>query len=206
MDRDARVQASAVEALWALDAAESRALLLTASKSKYNRVAANAILGLYRIADLKAVRIVAGHGAPARGASLPDIGALGHRRNPRSAFPAISHGAVQIFGWESTFGGDSRHGLHTTPGKNECGGRQITTPASRRLAPSADGKRRFALVLSSQPPRDLGGLTPTGIRALGRSELIENYEVKIIRDARRRWRPALSCPIHFQLRSLRSGH
>ena len=58
MDRDARVQASAVEALWSLEAAESRPLLLTASKSKHNRVAANAVLGLYRIGDLKTVRIL----------------------------------------------------------------------------------------------------------------------------------------------------
>src|SRR5580704_15907727 len=58
MDRDSRVQASAVEALWSLEPAESRALLLTASKSKHNRVAGNALLGLYRIGELKAVRML----------------------------------------------------------------------------------------------------------------------------------------------------
>lgn len=58
LDNDARVQASAVEALWVVDEAESHPLLLTASKSKHNRVAANAALGLYRLADLKAITIM----------------------------------------------------------------------------------------------------------------------------------------------------
>src|SRR5262249_16337416 len=41
LDRDPRVQASAVEALWGLDAEESRPHFLTAVKSSYNRVAGN---------------------------------------------------------------------------------------------------------------------------------------------------------------------
>ena len=54
MDRDLRVQANAVEALWELDASESRPYL--ASKSKNNRVAGNAAVGLYRLGDTKVIR------------------------------------------------------------------------------------------------------------------------------------------------------
>jgi len=55
MDSDARVQANAVEALWAMDAAEARPVFTAALRSPNNRVVANAILGLYRLSDLKAV-------------------------------------------------------------------------------------------------------------------------------------------------------
>ena len=58
LDRDPRVQASAVEALWDVDPAESKALLWTASKSGYNRVVANALLGLYRIGEASAAQLL----------------------------------------------------------------------------------------------------------------------------------------------------
>ena len=56
MDKDARVQANAVEALWSLDAGEARPFLSTALRSRNHRVSANAALGLYRLSDVKVVR------------------------------------------------------------------------------------------------------------------------------------------------------
>jgi HEAT repeat protein len=56
MDKDVRVQANAVEALWTMDAAEARPVFSAALKSQNNRVAANAAYGLYRLADLRAVK------------------------------------------------------------------------------------------------------------------------------------------------------
>lgn len=58
MDRDARVQASAAEALWSVPESEARPLLQAASKSKHRWVAANAALGLYRLADLKTIPLL----------------------------------------------------------------------------------------------------------------------------------------------------
>jgi len=58
LDRDSRVQASAVEALWVVDPAESKPLLLAAAKSSYNRVAANAMLGLHRIGEPAASQLL----------------------------------------------------------------------------------------------------------------------------------------------------
>ena len=58
LDRDPRVQASAVEALWGLDAEETKPHFLSALKSKNNRVAANAALGLYLCGDATAMRLL----------------------------------------------------------------------------------------------------------------------------------------------------
>ncbi len=56
LDKDGRVQANAVEALWDSDPAETRPLLINALRSRHHRVAANAALGLYRHLNPLAVR------------------------------------------------------------------------------------------------------------------------------------------------------
>src|SRR6185369_4798144 len=48
---DPRVRANAVEALWGIDTEEARKLLRSASRDSNNRVAGNALLGLYRMGD-----------------------------------------------------------------------------------------------------------------------------------------------------------
>ena len=54
-DGDARVQASAVEAMWDMPADRARPLLMAAAKSPNNRVAANALVGLYHHGDMSAL-------------------------------------------------------------------------------------------------------------------------------------------------------
>jgi len=49
LDRDARVRANALEALWEMDTKEARGVLLEALNDPNNRVVGNALLGLYRI-------------------------------------------------------------------------------------------------------------------------------------------------------------
>ncbi len=178
MDRDSHVQASAVEALWALEPADSRALLLTACKSKYNRVAANAILGLYRIADIKAVRLfmdmVLQREAPAFRISA--LWAIGETQDPR----------FLPFLMEQFKSSDGKVRLAVTRAMG-CIRRQEKINAEAgtiRFQVSharirADGKRRCALVLSSEPPRDLGALTPLEFAIWEGSGLIEDYEVKL---------------------------
>jgi hypothetical protein len=178
MDRDFRVQASAVEALWALDASESRSLLLTASKSKHNRVAANAILGLYRIADLKAVRMlmdmVRQREAPAFRISA--LWAIGETQDPRflpflmEQFK-LSDGKVRLAVTRAM--GSIRRQEKITA---EAGTLRFRVSQARV---SADGKRHCSLVLSSQPPQDLGLLMPLEFALWESGQLIEDYEVKL---------------------------
>ena len=54
-ESDARVRANAVEALWGVDTEESRELLQFAAHDGNNRVAGNAVLGLYRLGECAAV-------------------------------------------------------------------------------------------------------------------------------------------------------
>lgn len=49
LDRDARVRANALEALWDLNTKEARSVLVEALNDASNRVVGNALLGLYRI-------------------------------------------------------------------------------------------------------------------------------------------------------------
>lgn len=178
MDRDFRVQASAVEALWSLDPSESRSLLLTASKSKHNRVAANAILGLYRIADLKAVRLlmdmVRQREAPAFRISA--LWAIGETQDQRF-LPFLmdqfksSDGKVRLAVTRAMASIRRREKVNSEAGTIRFGVSEARV--------SAEGKRRCALVLSSQPPRDLASLTPLEFSLWEDGQLIEDYEVKL---------------------------
>ena len=55
LDNDARVQANAAEALWYVDPDSARPFLRAAAKSHNSRMAANALLGLYRHGDREAI-------------------------------------------------------------------------------------------------------------------------------------------------------
>ena len=52
---DPRVRANAIEALWGMDSARARAVLREAADDPHNRVAGNALLGLYRVGDTFAI-------------------------------------------------------------------------------------------------------------------------------------------------------
>jgi hypothetical protein len=54
-DEDPRVRANAIESMWGLDSAEARALLHRAMRDPNNRVAGNAILGLYMLGDCSTI-------------------------------------------------------------------------------------------------------------------------------------------------------
>jgi hypothetical protein len=178
MDRDFRVQASAVEALWALDPSESRSLLLTASKSKHNRVAANAILGLYRIADLKAVRLLMDMVRQREAAAfrISALWAIGETQDPRF-LPFLmeqfksSEGKIRLAVTRAMASIKRREKMNAEAGTLRFG------VSEARI--SSDGKRRCALVLSSQPPRDLGTLTTLEFSLWEAGQLIEDYEVKL---------------------------
>lgn len=67
-ETDTRVRANAIEAMWGIDTAEARQLLEWAAKDSNNRVAGNALVGLYRlgeIAPLAELVKMASHDSPA---------------------------------------------------------------------------------------------------------------------------------------------
>jgi hypothetical protein len=178
MDRDYRVQASAVEALWALDPSESRSLLLTASKSKHNRVAANAILGLHRIGDLKSVRVLMDmvRQREADAFRISALWAIGETQDPRF-LPFLmeqfksSEGKIRLAVTRAMACIRRREKTNA-----EAGTLRFRVSEARV---SSDGKRRCALVLSSQPPRDLAILTPLEFALWEAGQLIEDFEVKL---------------------------
>ena len=54
-EADPRVRANAIEALWGINGEQSRAILWEAAKDKHNRVAGNALVGLYRSGDVTSI-------------------------------------------------------------------------------------------------------------------------------------------------------
>lgn len=53
---DGRVRANSIEALWGVDTPAARAVFWEATKDRHNRVAGNALLGLYRVGDTASIR------------------------------------------------------------------------------------------------------------------------------------------------------
>jgi hypothetical protein len=54
-DPDARIRANALEALWGVDTEESREILRKTAQDAHNRVAGNALLGLYLLGDTSSI-------------------------------------------------------------------------------------------------------------------------------------------------------
>jgi hypothetical protein len=84
LDPDARVQANAVESVWGIDTAEICRVFETAAKSPHNRVAVNALVGLYRqgnVASIARLLAAAEHGSEAF--RLSARWAMGETGDPR---------------------------------------------------------------------------------------------------------------------------
>jgi HEAT repeat protein len=66
-ESDTRVRANAIEAVWGIDTAEARGLLEWGARHRNNRVAGNALLGLYKLGEsspLPELVKMAGHDSP----------------------------------------------------------------------------------------------------------------------------------------------
>ncbi len=121
LDPSPRVQANAVEALWVFKEDACLPMLLTASRSKHNRVAGNAAVGLYRISELRSIPLL-----------------LEMARNPQAAF------RITAF-WAMGETGDSRFVpfltdmfRKTTGGERVAALRAMTRIRSRTLARTAN--------------------------------------------------------------------
>jgi HEAT repeat protein len=83
-ESDARVRANAVEALWGVDSEEARELLRFASADGNNRVAGNALLGLYWLGETAVIAEMVKMAAnPASSFRLSAAWAMGETGDPR---------------------------------------------------------------------------------------------------------------------------
>jgi len=177
LDRDLRVQASAVEALWGMNAEEVKPHFVSALKSGDNRVAANAALGLYISGDATAMRILLEmlrHSDPTF--RLSALWAIGETRDERF-LPALTEYYKRAEGKErlATVGAMSKIRRRERTAE-QAGALQVHM--SQAVA-QADGVRRLAFALSCHPPRDLSGIKPTDCAIWENGTIIDEYQVRL---------------------------
>lgn len=81
---DGRVRANAVEALWGVDTKDARTVLWQACEDSNNRVAGNALYGLYRLDELAAIpRLLAMAASPEPAFRATAAWVMGHTADPR---------------------------------------------------------------------------------------------------------------------------
>ncbi len=176
LDRDTRVQASAVEALWGLDPEEVKPHFLSALKSSNNRVAANAALGLYLCGDTAAMQVLLEmlrHTDPLF--RLSALWAIGETQDERFLPVLAEHykhaeGKLRL----ATVGAMARIRRHEKTA-HTSGPLQVHMS---QAAARADGLRRLAFALSCHPARDLSGIKPAEFAVWENGTLIEDYQVR----------------------------
>jgi hypothetical protein len=174
LDEDVRVQANAVEALWNFDAGEARSLLETAARSRTARVAANALVGLYRIGDLASLRMLfhmAGQDNPALRTSA--AWAMGETGDPRF-LPFLT-------AWFPRSSGNERVNVLQALGRIRRREKSLAEAGAieiRAWSATAGGERRnLVLTLWSPNKLDLSGMKPTQFSIWEGGALVDDYEI-----------------------------
>lgn len=176
MDRDMRVQANAVEALWELDGSESKPLLTVAAKSKNNRVAANAALGLYRLGERKAVGALLGmarHQDPLF--RISGLWAIAETQDPRF-LPFLAERFKRAQGKERLAIAGALSRIRHREKALADGGELRLQCLEATIEPG--GARRLVLSLSKSGAAELPGLKASEIAIWEGASLVEDYEVK----------------------------
>jgi hypothetical protein len=176
LDRDPRVQASAVEALWGLDAGETKQHFLSALKSSHNRVAANAAYGLYLSGDSSAAQVLLDllrHKDPAF--QLSALWAIGETRDERF-LAALNEYYKQVQGKRrlAAVGAMARI-RHRDRAAHEAGELQLHL-AQAALQP--DGVRRLSFALSCHPARDLNSVMRAEFAVWENGAMVDDYQVR----------------------------
>jgi len=177
LDRDPRVQASAVEALWGLDPEQAKPHYLSALKSPNNRVAVNAALGLYLSGDVTATRLLLEllrH--PDSRFQLSALWAMGRTRDERF-LPALTEFYKHATG---------KLRLAAVGAMSNIRRRDLTAHKAGELrvhisqaSRQSGGARRLAFGLSCHPARDLSAIKPSDFAVWERGTLIEDYHVRL---------------------------
>jgi hypothetical protein len=172
LDDDPRVQANAVEALWTFEAADARPLLLTACRSRTARVAANSVVGLYRIGDVSGLRLLfemARQEDPDRRTSA--AWAMGETGDPRF-LPFLA-------AWFSRSSGNERTCVLQALGRIRRHVKSLAEVIETRvwLATMVGDSRHLVLSLRSPDQANLSDLKPTQFAIWEGETLVEDYEI-----------------------------
>jgi len=175
LDPDPEVQAAVVEALWNLGAAEARPLLLAAVRSRNSRVAANAVLGLYRLGDVASIGLMLEMARQTDSGFLETaIWAMGEAGDPRF-LPFLMDRFQRSAGPE-------RMAVLRSLGciRRKEREQDKADPIEIRISEAvvrADGTRRLAITLRSPGNQDLSGMKATSFAVWEGGALIEDYSV-----------------------------
>ena len=174
-ETDPRVRANAIEALWGVADENARQVLWEASQDGNNRVAGNALIGLYRLGDPRSI------GKAVEMAAHPDARfrvtaawAMGQLADPRFAAAlgrmlADADGAVRGRAFQSLSGLRRRTGA-----QSPNGGLEVHLWAARRMA---DGSRRLCVATVDKNGR-LPRMTGTQFLISEGERLLLDYEVR----------------------------
>lgn len=154
-DTDPRIRANALEALWNVDTAEAKELLESFIHDSNNRVAGNALLGLYRLGDVNVISEIltlAGHESPLFRSTAAWV--MGETGDPRFAETLAtmlreSHPVVRKRAFSAI--GQLRAALARSAQAPPC-------RLAGRMLESSSGQLRIALTVSASggwPPFDL---------------------------------------------------
>lgn len=175
LDRDPRVQASGLEALWGLDPDETKPHFLSALKSSNNRVAANAAYGLYLSGDSSATRVLLDllhSNDPAF--QLSALWAIGKTGDERF-LPALTEYYKQVQGKLRLAAVGAMASIRRRDKTAHEAGELQLHLAQAGLQP--DGLRRLAFALSCHPARDLSGIKPVEFALWENGAIVEDYQV-----------------------------
>jgi hypothetical protein len=178
LDRDPRVQAAAMEALWGLEAGETKPHYMAALKSKDNQVVANAALGLYLSGDVTAMRILRDllqHEDPLF--RLSAVWAIGETEDERflsvlSEYYKHAEGKLRL----AAVGAMSKIRRRDKSANQAA---QLHIHMSQ-LPALAEGRRRLTFALSCHPARDLSGIKSTEFAVWENGILIHDYVVRLV--------------------------
>lgn len=173
-DRDPRVLANAVEAMWAMPVEEVRSLLAAAAQSPNNRVQANALLGLYRAGDPTAVP-----------------GLLKMARHVEPLFRMSAFWAMGQTG-DSRFVAVLNREFKASEGKVRLSVTRALAQIRRREKAAADAgplelrltgqslldknQRQICFTVRSKSPQGFGTLSATDVTVFDNGRLVENCE------------------------------
>jgi hypothetical protein len=176
---DARIRANAVEGLWDVDSAESRELLHFAARDGNNRVAGNALLGLYRLGDCSAIpELLKMSGHPSSLFRMSAAWAMGATADPRfsealGGMLADPDGAVRkrAFAAVSQIKAASAR-IFAQPAWRVSG---LVVRSGRALLPSA---RRIRVTVVSVDGREHPRLRPTHFILSEEGQPVWSYDVR----------------------------
>jgi HEAT repeats len=175
-DADPRIRANAVEALWGLDTPDARDLLGSLRDDPNNRVAGNALLGLYQLGDTGVVPEIvrmAGHETPAfRSTAAWVMGAAGH--------PRFAEELSRLLKDPHTL---PRRAALAALGRLHKAAAHAQTLRVRRLAAhflsggASLGQRRVALAVAAVPGAEASPVLPTQVILSEDGRAVHHYNL-----------------------------